>query len=118
MPTAATCSPSTSPTCRRWSEDRQVGVTIGIVFGGEGSRMTRYPADGDGISPSGMTATVRERILATYLERLAELRSPIVDNPAWLDQARHQAEAVLDDLALADLSVVTTGFDRSSLAMD
>lgn len=79
--------------------------------------MTLYPVDDNGIDPNGLTAAVRERILDTYLDRLVALGSPIVDNPVWLEQARHQAEAVLDDLSPSGLSEAGPGFDRN-VAMD
>ncbi|PPK63134.1 histidine kinase [Actinokineospora auranticolor] len=79
--------------------------------------MTRNSAEGGGETGNGLTSAVRARILDTYLDRLADLGNPIAGNPEWLGQAMHQAEAVLTDLARADLGGVR-GYDRSHLALD
>jgi signal transduction histidine kinase len=77
-----------------------------------------HSADGDRISPGVLTPDIRARIIRAYIARLGEIGSPIVGSGAWLAQATRQAEAVLDDLVLADLTVVATESDEAHLTPD
>jgi signal transduction histidine kinase len=77
-----------------------------------------HSAGGGGISHNVLTPEVRVRILRTYVDRLTELGSPIVSNPAWLAQAERQAQAALDDLVLSGMSAVAAEDGQASPAPD